>query len=342
MPLSPAERIAKLMNSTAIGYDAAANHDESTAIGANSETTRAFQTMIGTVAHTTTIAGLTSTASLAAQGPVTGLVTTDADGNIASDGGALASSVATEIARNDAQQIAINANSNMIAAASGDISGLQTEVTQNSADIANNRVDIDANRADIDANTMAISDISGGFTDLTGRVDDNETAIATEVERNDIQATAIDQNRQGISDNGDAINTNSTDIAIEAERNNMQAVAIDSNRLSIVGNTAAIALEAERNDLQAIAINQNTRGILTNSGRIDKVTRGVAMSLAVPDAFLGSGDQMAVSGGAGTFDGEVGFGASIIMRTSDAWSLSAGTAVASGDYVGKVSVRWSK
>ena len=63
---------------------------------------------------------------------------------------------------------------------------------------------------------------------------------------------------------------------------------------------------------------------------------------AVPDAFLASGESMAISGGAGTFDGEVGFGASIIMRADDRWSFSVGSAVAGGDVVGKVSARWAK
>jgi len=66
------------------------------------------------------------------------------------------------------------------------------------------------------------------------------------------------------------------------------------------------------------------------------------MSLAVPDAFLASGETLAISGGAGTFDGEVGFGASIIVRADDKWSFSAGSAVAGSDVVGKVSARWSR
>ena len=66
------------------------------------------------------------------------------------------------------------------------------------------------------------------------------------------------------------------------------------------------------------------------------------MSLAVPDAFLASGESMAVSGGVGTFDGEVGFGASIILRADDEWSVSAGSAIAGSDVVGKVSARWAR
>ena len=51
--------------------------------------TRENQHVFGTVNNTYTLPGITSGASAAAQGPVHGLVTTDANGNLASDGGAL-------------------------------------------------------------------------------------------------------------------------------------------------------------------------------------------------------------------------------------------------------------
>ena len=89
-------------------------------------------------------------------------------------------------------------------------------------------------------------------------------------------------------------------------------------------------------------IGENRGFIFENRERINKLSRGVAMSLAVPDAFLASDENLAIAGGAGTFDGEVGFGASIIMRTGDEWSVSAGSAISGGDVVGKVSARWSR
>jgi len=80
-------------NSVAIGTDALAFHAGSTALGTGAVTTRANQVVLGTASETYTLPGLTSAASSAAQAGPISLVTTDADGNLASDGGALFSGI---------------------------------------------------------------------------------------------------------------------------------------------------------------------------------------------------------------------------------------------------------
>jgi len=81
--------------STAIGDRAIAAHLSSVALGANAATTRDNQIVLGTVNETITAPGLPSASSLAAQGAIHGIVTTDANGNLASDGGALQASLDT-------------------------------------------------------------------------------------------------------------------------------------------------------------------------------------------------------------------------------------------------------
>ena len=76
-------------NSTAIGRQASASQTGSFALGANSTATLANQFVFGTSVTTYVLPGITSASSLARQGAVDGLVTTDANGNLASDGGAL-------------------------------------------------------------------------------------------------------------------------------------------------------------------------------------------------------------------------------------------------------------
>ena len=92
------QSMASAENSTALGANSVAGHDNSTALGAGAATTRANQVVLGTTSSTITAPGITSAASLAAQGAVVGLVTTDADGNLASDGGALQNQVNTNSA----------------------------------------------------------------------------------------------------------------------------------------------------------------------------------------------------------------------------------------------------
>ncbi|VAV99789.1 hypothetical protein MNBD_ALPHA05-282, partial [hydrothermal vent metagenome] len=110
-------------NSIAIGMSAAATHVNSMAFGVGVATTSDNQIALGTETNTLTVTGITSAASLAAQGSVTGLVTTDASGNLASDGGALQTQV----------------NANMIAiAALGVGVGPDPQIALNMADIATN------------------------------------------------------------------------------------------------------------------------------------------------------------------------------------------------------------
>lgn len=82
-------------NASAFGHGAQALHSNATAIGAGASTSRDNQMVYGTTSNTHTMAGLTSQASLDAQGPVHGFVTTDADGNLASDGGAALNQINT-------------------------------------------------------------------------------------------------------------------------------------------------------------------------------------------------------------------------------------------------------
>jgi len=63
------------------------------AIGRGVQATRANQVALGSAANTYTFAGVTSAASTAAQTGPTQLLTTDANGNIASDGGSYLSQI---------------------------------------------------------------------------------------------------------------------------------------------------------------------------------------------------------------------------------------------------------
>ena len=83
-----ANTIASANTATALGFASNALHTGSTAIGHGATTTRANQVMVGTVSDTYTMPGITSAASSAAQSGPTQFVTTDANGNLASDNGA--------------------------------------------------------------------------------------------------------------------------------------------------------------------------------------------------------------------------------------------------------------
>ncbi len=75
--------VATATNSAAFGTNATATFANSTAVGTGAVTTRANQVSIGTTGNTYTLAGITSAASTAAQTGPTSLVTSDANGNLA-------------------------------------------------------------------------------------------------------------------------------------------------------------------------------------------------------------------------------------------------------------------
>jgi len=76
--------------STALGQGASTgSFNNATAIGNGAVATRDNQVVIGTTSNTYTAPGITSAASLAAQSGPLQVVTTDANGNLASDGGAI-------------------------------------------------------------------------------------------------------------------------------------------------------------------------------------------------------------------------------------------------------------
>ena len=119
------------------------------------------------------MAGLTSSESAAAQSGAIELVTTDANGNLASDGGALQGQVNTNSSNIQTNADAIQTNSNAILSNSDSITSLQSGfgstvsgVSQNSAAIALNSDLISVNTTAIGQNTAAIALNSGAISEL--------------------------------------------------------------------------------------------------------------------------------------------------------------------------------
>jgi hypothetical protein len=81
-------------NSTAVGANSSATYTNSAAFGAGAQSIRANQQVFGTTSNVYTMPGLTSAASRANQTGLLQLPTSDANGNLASDGGATFKAIA--------------------------------------------------------------------------------------------------------------------------------------------------------------------------------------------------------------------------------------------------------
>jgi hypothetical protein len=165
---------------TAIGAGSVAAQTNSTAIGVGVASTRANQVIIGTAQQTITMPGVPNPASRAVQSGVVGILTTDENGNIATDNGTFEQRLS--------QVEAATANPTSTAA-----------VAANTQAAAINATGIATNAQAISSNTTAIGVNTAAIATNTARLDQHDTAIAGL--RDDVNSAfdRIDQNTQGIA-----------------------------------------------------------------------------------------------------------------------------------------------
>ena len=116
------ERLVPISNGTALGANTTVSHDHSTAIGADAASTNDHQVTLGTEEETIRAPGITSQLSKDRQTGPLEIVTSDGQGNLATDGGATHAAI-------DANSLAIGDNSAAI-----DANGLR--IDENSAGVA--------------------------------------------------------------------------------------------------------------------------------------------------------------------------------------------------------------
>ncbi|MHA7901194.1 MAG: YadA-like family protein [Henriciella sp.] len=163
--------VASAENAMALGANAFAGFANSTAIGEDVVTTRENQMALGNAATTYTAAGITSDASRAVQTGDLELITTDASGNLASDGGSTFAAISTNSA-------AITTNS--------------AAISTNSASISTNRASISSNTSRIGANEGNIAQLNSQFQNLGFRMDGLAQIVSVNTEE-------IQENKAGIA-----------------------------------------------------------------------------------------------------------------------------------------------
>ncbi len=325
----------------ALGRDADAEQTASTAIGFGATTTLANQMMFGTVATTYVLPGITSATSLARQGAIDGIVTTDANGNLASDGGALEARVTALEGVGPTSATAQASEAAPTPTASAETTGTvkSTAATSDaSAPTTTKSVaaeTIATSEPVAEASHIAVSE-SGEFS----VVDSHNRGEAI------ISETDVASNAQTVS--SDVIGTNLSTVketsAVSIVANSIVAETVEVNASNIAVNTANISANSERISGNAIAIASNTtaiqansEAILGNTQAINDLRNGSAALASIPDLYLGSDETWSIAGGLALYDdgyggSETGFGGGIQMRgsKSDKWSVGLSGAL-SGD-----------
>jgi len=177
-------------NGLAIGRNATVSHANSIAIGLNAVTTREDQIVIGRAATTVTMPGIATSSARANQGEVIGVLTTDAFGNIAADGGLLAAkmkAMATQVEAATAAMVQFGRTYPLshVAGQSERLgSNLMSQenaarITANEVQISANTSSIQLNTAAIDANTLAISQNLTRLVSAESRLDELDSGLAS-------------------------------------------------------------------------------------------------------------------------------------------------------------------
>jgi hypothetical protein len=177
------------MNSTALGVDSVASNNGSTAIGYQATTTMNNQIVLGTSAETITAPGITSALSLSRQSGPIELVTSDANGNLATDGGSTITMINASAAANTA---AIESNEMAIATNSDGISANGSAIATNANGISSNGSAIATNANNIVANSNRITTNNDSITNNTLAISGNTTSILQNVQ-------AIDELTSGVA-----------------------------------------------------------------------------------------------------------------------------------------------
>lgn len=74
---------------------------------------------------------------------------------------------------------------------------------------------------------------------------------------------------------------------------------------------------------QGAAINAHSALLSQHSKRLDSVEKGVAISMSLPDAWLGEKERFAIMGNIGGFGGETAIGLGAVARIDQNWSVNA-------------------
>lgn len=71
-------------------------------------------------------------------------------------------------------------------------------------------------------------------------------------------------------------------------------------------------------------INANTALLSQHSAQLETQGKGIAIAMAMPDAWLGDKERFSIAGSVGGFDGETAIAFAAIVRIDQTWSLNAG------------------
>ncbi len=198
--------------------------------------------------------------------------------------------------------------------------------------------------------SVDIADGSVGKAELTGalQTEIDGKANTTDVDAANAAQDAVTATKASTADVDAANAAQDADIATKASKTYVDAQdakKVDKTRLDNFGpSNAAPAGSVERwaggvnstlttHNQQIAALESTTadheRAISAHSAllsqhtaELDRHAKGIAIAMALPDAWIESNKRFAVAGSVGGFDSETAIGAAAILRLDDIWSVN--------------------
>lgn len=321
------EADASGVSAIAIGTRARAPFADSLALGVGAVTQRRNQMMFGRRSSNYTMPGLNSPGSKAAQTGEISLVTTDANGNLASDGGETVAALTQSIEANT-KGIANNAYD---VSALYELHGLQRDqIASNSEASGSNAAAARKNASDVSALFELDSRQEEQIESNSEAIDKNGSNIRTNSQTLASVEKQVDANTQDIDllkagYVGDS--TRFADLEAEVENQGQSMLAAEASMaqfdMALESHGAAIgALQTDVSEIRA-DIGQLTHRLNRQGAEIEENTAGIAIANALAGStWLQSNEQIAFSMNLGHFDGNTALALSGATRVDRLWSAN--------------------
>jgi hypothetical protein len=151
------------------------------------------------------------------------------------------------------------------------------------------------------------------------------------------QDARLDGHGKKLTDHEGRITTNTAGVAANKAKNTEQDGRLDdvedvnkaqdlvlvNHGSRISTNEGAIGNLQLDNEKQWNAIHANTDTLANHSAHLNKLDKGLAVAMSLPDAWLSDSKKFGIFGSIGGYNGETALGFAAIGRLDDTWTLNA-------------------
>jgi len=340
------EADASGISAIAIGTRARASFNDSVALGVGAVTERSNQMMFGRRSSNYTMPGLNSPGSKAAQTGEIALVTTDANGNLSSDGGETVAALTQSIETN-AKGVANNAYD---VGALYELHGLQRDqIASNSEAIGANAAAARKNANDVSAlyeldsvQEEQIESNSDAIDQNGSNIRKNSQSLASVGQQVDANTQDIDLLKAGYA--GESTRFNNLEAEVEKQGQNMLAAEASLAQFDMALESHGRAIGALQSDVAEIQadIGQITHRLNRQDAEIEENAAGIAVANALAGStWLQANERIAFSMNLGHFDGHTALALSGATRVDRLWSanFAIGSVPEKGDIGARAGVR---